>query len=111
MYSESFSEMAADVSLMILDTVLALIRKENVNDCCESPEAKNLRVNAKRLAGSRAFLKFVSVFLIDGPTSESRCSKRPGDILRNLKTGLLTSLAYSARNRTRNLGFLVISCL
>ena len=40
--------MAADVSLMIPDTVLALIRNENVNDCCESPEAKNLRVSAKR---------------------------------------------------------------
>ena len=46
-YSESFSQMAAGVSLMIIDTVLALIWKENVNDYCESPEAKNFRVSAK----------------------------------------------------------------
>ena len=54
--------------MVIRDIFNLPIRNKNANDCCDSPDAKNLSVIARRSAGGIAFLKFVSFFLILGQT-------------------------------------------
>ena len=54
--------------MIIRDIVDPPTRNKNANDCCESPDAKNLSVIARHSVGGIAFLKFVSVFLILGQT-------------------------------------------
>ena len=49
---------------MILLTVDLPMRNEKLNDCCASPVAKNLRVNARRSVGGIAFRNVVFFFEI-----------------------------------------------
>ena len=48
--------------MIIRDIADLPTRNKNANECCDSPDAKNLSVIATHSAGGIAFLKFVSLF-------------------------------------------------
>ena len=66
---------ASLVSLTIRLTFFFPIRNKYDKETCESPDAKNRIVNMSRSAAGTAFLRFVSIFWISGPTRLDKCSK------------------------------------
>ena len=77
--------MPQQVSRMIWQTVALPTLKLNDCDCCESPEARCLRVMTILSAGGIGIRLLHCFLAMNGPTSWTRCSSRSGDILNHLK--------------------------
>ena len=78
-------QIAAQVSLIICDTVTRPIRNKNDCDCWESPVAKNLSATISLSAAEIVCLDRHDFLVKRGPTTDNECSKRSGAILKNLQ--------------------------
>ena len=76
------------------------MRKRQVKEICESPDARNRNVSINLGAGGIALRKFVSLFVIKGATNDKRCSIRSGDILKELKKDDFLGICNIAGNLT-----------
>ena len=76
--------MPSQVSFIIFETVALPTLNKNDKDCCESPDAKYLRVIVRRSAAKIPSLALQCLFEMKGDTKYKRCSKLSGDIRKNL---------------------------